>query len=92
MLVRNASNKAEALEVEGYKIGKEYFAVKLSDGWSFVDIASGLTIATALGTWRACRDYFKGMSERDVAKLADIRKTKRYEKARLLVQASVSKS
>lgn len=90
--MKDAYGKALATEVEGYKIGKEYFATKLSDGWSFIDIASGLTVAKSLSTWRACRDYYKGMSESDVAKLADIRKTKRYEKARLLVQASVSKS
>lgn len=92
MLVKTSSGKADVLEVEGYKIGKEYFATKLSDGWSFIDIASGLTIAKSLSTWRACRDYFKSMSDADISKLSSIRNTARYEKAKSLISTYASKS
>lgn len=86
MLIKNGG-ETSAIEVEGYKIGKEYFATKRSDGWSFVDIASGMTVAKSLDTWRACRDYYKGMSDADKATIDACRAKPRYEKAKALIAA-----
>ena len=69
-------------EVTGTRLTDDYFAYQ-SDvrgfGWTITDTASGLSIATKLPTFKACKEYVKNIPDDILARIEQARLSDKYK-------------